>query len=204
MFFDTIATQNYCIIEIRLEKGGLDVYSSWSNRLQRKKALSLMNFSRRKFLTSAFVCGAVFLTSGCSFLGITNPLETLRVMQKDLFPHAAKLGIATAPYLHIVLSHPKISEADKRFLKNGVKWLNEASLTQYKKRYVSLQPDQRQALLQSIAKTEWGESFIYDVMGYLFEAMLGDPLYGGNQHQKGWQWLSFEAGVPRPKEPYLG
>ena len=163
-----------------------------------------MNFSRRKFVGVGFVSTAVFLTQGCSFAGITNPLETLRVMQKDLFPHAAMLGIETASYLHIIFTHPKVTDRDKAFLKNGVKWLNEEALTQYKKRYVTLEEPQRQELLQSIAKTEWGESFIYDVMGYLFEAMLGDPIYGGNQHQKGWQWLSFEAGVPRPKEPYLG
>lgn len=141
---------------------------------------------------------------GCSLFGVTTPIETLRVLHKDLFPQAKALGIETASYMKIVFSHPKISQSDKDFIKNGIKWLNEEAIAEHKREYKKLLSGEREALLQKIAKTEWGESFLYDVMGYMFEAMLGDPLYGGNNRQAGWEWLQFMGGLPRPKEPYLG
>jgi hypothetical protein len=124
-------------------------------------------------------------------------------MHKDLFPEAQKLGIETASYMSIVFHHSKISQSDKDFLKNGVKWLNEEALKMYKSSYVKLSRKERQAVLKSIAKVEWGESFIYDVMSYMFEAMLGDPIYGGNNKEAGWKWLAFTGGLPRPKKAYL-
>lgn len=140
---------------------------------------------------------------GCTLFGITTPIATFRVMHKDLFPEAQKLGIETASYMSIVFHHSKISQSDKDFLKNGVKWLNEEALKMYKSSYVKLSRKERQAVLKSIAKVEWGESFIYDVMSYMFEAMLGDPIYGGNNKEAGWKWLAFTGGLPRPKKAYL-
>jgi gluconate 2-dehydrogenase gamma chain len=148
--------------------------------------------------------GAVFLMEGCSLFGVTTPIETLRVLHQDLFPTAEALGIETALYMTVVFKHPKISKADKDFIKNGVKWLNEEAIIRYKREYKKLSSKEREAVLQIISKTEWGESFLYDVMTYMFEAMLGDPVYGGNNKQAGWQWLKFRGGLPRPKEPYLG
>ncbi|WP_193110838.1 gluconate 2-dehydrogenase subunit 3 family protein [Sulfurimonas paralvinellae] len=163
----------------------------------------MTNFSRRRFLAAGFLSGAVFLMDGCSLFGITTPIDTLRVMHRDLFPQAQKLGIETASYMSLVFNHSKISKSDKDFLKNGVKWLNEEAVKIYRSSYVKLSRNDRQNVLKNIAKTEWGESFIYDVMSYMFEAMLGDPIYGSNNKEAGWKWLAFEGGVPRPKEPFL-
>ena len=140
---------------------------------------------------------------GCNLFGVTTPMQTLGVMHKDLFPHAQKLGVKTAPYMHIVFNHSRISDEDKTFLKNGVKWLNEESITQYKQEYTKLSSQRRQDILTTITKTEWGDSFVYDVMNYMFEAMLGDPIYGGNNHEAGWKWLQFQGGKPSPKQAYM-
>lgn len=163
----------------------------------------MTTFSRRNFLSAGILSSAVFLMDGCSLFGITTPLKTLGVMHKDLFPKAQSLGIQTAPYMSLVFNHPRISKADKEFLKNGVKWLNEEAVKEYKSAYTKLSRKDRESILRSISKTEWGESFIYDVMSYMFEAMLGDPIYGGNNKEAGWKWLAFTGGEPRPKEPYL-
>ena len=159
--------------------------------------------SRRNFLKAGFLSSAVFLMDGCNLFGVTTPMQTLEVMHKDLFPHAQELGIKTTPYMQIVFHHSRISDEDKTFLKNGVKWLNEESITQYKQEYTKLSSQQRQDILTTITKTEWGESFVYDVMNYMFEAMLGDPVYGGNNHEAGWKWLQFQGGKPSPKQAYM-
>ena len=36
------------------------------------------------------------------------------------------------------------------------------------------------------------------VMYYLAEALMLDPVYGGNPDMIGWKWLEHQAGFPRP------
>jgi hypothetical protein len=162
-----------------------------------------MTFSRRNFLKAGFLSSAVFLMDGCSLFGVTTPMTTIALLQTDLFPKAEQLHIQTAPYMHIVFNHSRISEEDKTFIKNGVKWLNEEAIQLHKKSYTKLAPKERQNVLNAVVKTEWGENFVYNMMSYLFEAMLGDPIYGGNNNETGWKWLAFEGGRPRPKKAFL-
>lgn len=162
-----------------------------------------MDLSKRKFLQYGFLSSSVFLFKGCGFFGITTPYTTIKILQNDLVPKAQKLGIDTLKYMHLVFRHKKISQSDKEFLKNGVKWLNEEAIRKYRQAYIKLNSDQRETLLQEIAKTRWGESFLYEIMSYTFEAMLGDPIYSGNNNQAGWKWLEFTGGLPRPTKVYI-
>ena len=159
--------------------------------------------SRRNFLKAGFLSSSVLVMDGCNLFAITTPQETLRVLQNDLFPKAKELGIDTASYLSIVFHHSRISKSDKTYLKNGVKWLNEEAVKLHKTTYTKLLSTQRKEVLRTIVKSSWGESYLADVMNYLFEAMLGDPIYGGNNKEAGWKWLAYEGGKPRPKERYL-
>lgn len=159
--------------------------------------------SRRTFLKAGFLSSAVFLMDGCNLFAVTTPIDTISVMHQDLFPKARELDIETASYMHIVFHQSRITQEDKTFLKNGVKWLNEEAILMYKKSYTKLASGQRQKVLTKIAKTEWGDSFIYNIMNYMFEAMLGDPVYGGNNNKAGWKWLNFEGGQPEAKKAYM-
>ena len=159
--------------------------------------------TRRKFLQYGFLSTSVVLFDGCNLFGITTPYKTLSVLQYDLVPKAQELGLDVNSYIHTVLRHSHILESDKTFLKNGVKWLNEECVKAYRKEYVNLPIQKRQSILQKVAQTGWGEDFLYDVMSYTFEAMLGDPIYGANKNEAGWQWLHFQGGQPRPKRAYL-
>lgn len=162
-----------------------------------------MNNSRRKFIRYGFLSTSVFLFNGCSFFGITTPYATIKVLQNDLVPQAESLDINVNSYMHLVFKHKRISRSDKEFLKNGVKWLNEEAIKKYNREYVKLAKEQRSAVLRVVSKTQWGESFLYDIMSYTFEAMLGDPIYGGNNNEAGWRWLEFQGGTPRPKKVYV-
>jgi hypothetical protein len=164
--------------------------------------ISCLN-SRRTFLKAGFLSSAVFVMSGCELFSITTAQDTIKVLQTDLFPKAKELGVNTSSYISIILHHSRVSEEDKTFIKNGVKWLNEEAVTRHKAIYVKLSATQREEVLRAIVKTQWGESFMYNMNSYLFEAMLGDPIYGGNNKEAGWKWLQFIGGLPRPKEMYL-
>ena len=159
--------------------------------------------TRRKFLQYGFLSTSIVLFDGCTLFGVTTPYKTLSVLQYDLVPKAQELELDVNSYIHTVLRHSRISKSDKVFLKNGVKWLNEESIQRYHKEYTKLTTHQRQEILNTIAQTGWGEDFLYDVIGYTFEAMLGDPIYGVNKNEKGWRWLHFTGGLPRPKEAFL-
>jgi len=160
--------------------------------------------TRRKFLKAGFLSSAIFVMSGCELFSVTTSRETIDIVQNDLFPKAKELGINTSNYLNkIVLHHSRISQEDKQFLKNGVKWLNETAVEMYQESYTKLSAPKRQEILNAISKTEWGESWMYNMMTYIFEAMLGDPIYGGNSSEAGWKWLAFNGGLPRPTKAFL-
>ena len=159
--------------------------------------------SRRNFLKAGFLSSAVFLTSGCDIFGVTTSRDTIKVVQNDLFPKAKELGIDTSEYITIIYRHHKISKEDKDFLKNGVKWLNETAQEEHKKIYTKLSDTKRQEVLENIAQTEWGSAWIDTMLRYIFEAMLGDPIYGSNNNEAGWKFLKFQGGLPRPTKAFL-
>ena len=141
--------------------------------------------------------------NGCTLFSVTTPKETMVTLHKDLFPKATTLHIDTISYMSIVFHHSRIDKDEKEFLKNGVKWLNEEALNMFDDSYFKLPSQKRQLVLQTIVKIDWGENFMYKTMSYMFEAMLGDPIYGGNNKEAGWKWLNFEGGQPRPIKAYL-
>jgi gluconate 2-dehydrogenase gamma chain len=158
---------------------------------------------RRDFLKLGFLSSAVFLMSGCELLGITTPKETIQLLVKDLFPKAKELGISTSSYIDVIFAHSRITQEEKKFLKNGVKLLNESAYEKYKSRYTQLAKPQRLELLEQVAQTQWGTDFMDSVLRYTLEATLGDPIYGGNNNEAGWKWLGYEAAKPQPKKAYL-
>ncbi|MFA6138537.1 MAG: gluconate 2-dehydrogenase subunit 3 family protein [Sulfurimonas sp.] len=164
--------------------------------------------SRRSFLKTAIFGsvifgGAVLIMSGATVFGAVAPMQTMALVQEDLFPHAKSLGIETEAYLALILNHSKVTPKEKSFLRNGVQWLNEEAVAMHKKMYSSLSENERQAVLKSIAKYKWGEKWIDKMLTYIMEATFSDTVYGVCKNSAGEAWLEFETGYPRPKEAYL-
>ena len=159
--------------------------------------------SRRTFLQTSFLSTLVMIMSENKLFASTTPLQTLAIVQKDLFPQEMITSSNAYAYISIIFKHSRVSADDKQYLRNGTKWLNEQAVSTYKKVYTNLSPEERQNVLQTIAKESWGESWIKIVLSYIMEATLGDPIYGINKKESGWKWLSHESGLPRPKEMYL-
>jgi hypothetical protein len=160
--------------------------------------------TRRKFLKNTILSSVVLLTCSGELFGAVTSSQTLGILHKDLFPSTAILPnvkfINANLYLNKIFVHSRISEEDKIFLKDGIKWLNEEALDKYKKVYANLSSKQREKVLKDVVDTNWGEAWLSNIMSYLMEAMLGDPIYGGNKNQLGWKWLHHEAGIPRPSK----
>ena len=169
--------------------------------------LGYILISRRVFLGFSFLSLGVLLFKDKKLFGATSVIKTIKQVQSDLFPPVAGIDtqkLDSISYLkNIVLKHSRISQEEKSFIRNGAKWLNEESIKTYNKLYISLDKPQREKILKKVSKTSWGESWLYTMMSYLFEALLSDPIYGVNKDEIAWRWLGFEGGVPRPKKAFL-
>ena len=163
--------------------------------------------SRRLFLKNSFLSSIILLTCSGELFAATTPLQTIAFVQKDLFPSTDLVPkpeyINANEYLRKILTHSRISSTDKEFLRDGAKWLNDEAITKYKKTYTNLSSKQRQKVLKIVVDTDWGESWLANIMTYLMEAVLGDPIYGCNQGEIGWTWLNHQGGFPRPTKAIL-
>jgi gluconate 2-dehydrogenase gamma chain len=104
---------------------------------------------------------------------------------------------ATA-YLDRTLADPKFDPDVKGLILKGIGWLEEISEEQEGLRFLQLEPARREDLLRKIAGTRAGERWLSNLITYCLEAMLADPLYGGNPGGIGWMWLEHDPGRPRP------
>ncbi|OHE04239.1 MAG: hypothetical protein A2513_00205 [Sulfurimonas sp. RIFOXYD12_FULL_33_39] len=163
--------------------------------------------SRRIFLKNSFLTSVIFITCSGELFAAVTPMQTIALVQKDLFPdtlHTPQSSdINASYYLYTILNHSRVTDKTKSFIKDGAKWLNEASVEKYKKIYTKLSAKERQNILKEISQNGWGENWIITIMTYLLEAMLGDPIYGGNKNQSGWKWLNHTSGLPRPTKAIL-
>ncbi len=101
-------------------------------------------------------------------------------------------------YLQFVLADPNLDPRDQKFIVNGIGWLEEECQTLFTRSFTDLRTAEKEQALRKIEKDNWGERWISNLLKYTFEALLTDPIYGGNPNKIGWKWLSHIAGEPRP------
>ncbi|TQV73868.1 gluconate 2-dehydrogenase subunit 3 family protein [Aliikangiella marina] len=113
-------------------------------------------------------------------------------------PSAQDLNILQ--YLDWAMTDPQnVDDGDPEFIKKGIGWLNDLAEQTQGDRFERLKPEQQDKVLQQISRSNAGENWLSLLLYYLTEALLLDPVYGGNPNQIGWQWLEHQAGFPRPE-----
>ena len=70
------------------------------------------------------------------------------------------------------------------------------------KNFLSLNSKKREEALREFEKSG-GDGWISRIMVISLEALLSDPIYGGNYKESGWIALDIKAGEPRPKSRYI-
>lgn len=105
------------------------------------------------------------------------------------------------PYLNAVLNDERIDPSLRYSLIEGADWLNETCEDFYGAPFVKLAAPVRETAFATILLEPWGEAWVATLYGYLFEALLADPVYGGNTDACGWRWLQHTPGQPRPDTP---
>ncbi|MCP5142188.1 MAG: gluconate 2-dehydrogenase subunit 3 family protein [Chromatiales bacterium] len=101
-------------------------------------------------------------------------------------------------YLRFVINDTTQDETERDFLRQGTVWLEDLSREREGKAFIDLDHDARERLLRQVAASGAGENWLSTVLLHLMEALLTDPVYGGNFEQRGWQWLWHTPGFPRP------
>ena len=133
---------------------------------------------------------------------LKDPWLTLANVQEHLFPadetSPGAKDIFALRFLQNMLDAPDTDTEEKQFILNGVNWLNDFANKHHQKSFVQLNTEQRESTLRTIEKSKAGSRWLSLMMTYLVEALLSDPVYGGNKDRKGWQWLEHIPGFPSP------
>ena len=128
----------------------------------------------------------------------------LYIVQNHLFPTSmdspGAKEINATEYLQNVLLDPQMDKEDNDFLVNGLDWVEETSEELLNKVFLTLETQQIEKVLRNMVDYDWGESWLSLILLYIFEALLTDPVYGGNPDGISWKWLEHDPGLPRPTE----
>jgi gluconate 2-dehydrogenase gamma chain len=175
-----------------------DPANGQAGRLRYKDALR----SRREFLVAA-AGGLAALFAPAGALAVTaDPWPVLAAAQDHLFPSEPDAPgareIHALAYLQGVLADPRGDRDEQRFILKGVDWLEDLSRQRHKVSFVDLDPIRRERVLREVANSGKGENWIATLLLYVCEALLTDPIYGGNPDGIGWTWLAHQPGYPRP------
>ena len=166
--------------------------------------------SRRRFLvraaggTLAALCPLHVTGSSAAapLLDDESRWKVIGAVQDHLFPpEPAAPGareINALGYLRWVVADDNLDREDRDFVLRGAEWVEEQALALTKASFGDLDGAEREQVLRQVADTAAGENWLSTILTYLFEALLTDPVYGGNPEGIGWQWLGHTPGFPRP------
>lgn len=123
-------------------------------------------------------------------------------VQQHLFPSEPDAPGAretkALDYLKFILGHDPRKQADRRFLLQGAGWLEDMARQRAGASFLQLDETRRERVLREIEKSEAGSNWLSLNLVYLIEALLADPVYGGNPGGVGWRWLAHVPGFPTP------
>jgi len=128
--------------------------------------------------------------------------RTIATVQDHLLPAEpgapGSSDIHATAYLDGVLADPELDPEVRSLILNGIGWLDELAQEGHGRPFADLAPEPREELLRGIVDRPTGDLWLSTLIDYSLEALLGDPLYGGNPGGIGWAWLEHNPGLPRP------
>ncbi|WP_375722992.1 gluconate 2-dehydrogenase subunit 3 family protein [Arcobacter sp. KX21116] len=126
---------------------------------------------------------------------------TILEVQNILFPKTSKMPSAkefgSVAYLKQNIDHYSFDKDDLELILNAAQVFKETFSEFFK-----ATKDEKLEIIKQANGSEYGSSWINILVYYGIEAMLSDPIYGGNKFQSGWMALNHKPGIPRPKRKY--
>ena len=128
--------------------------------------------------------------------------QLVGLVQNHLFPSETTAPgareVNALSYLQWVLSDPGLEADQREFFAKGVEQLQATALKSVGKPFSVLDEASRELVLRAMEQEPKGREWITELLHYLFEALLTDPVYGGNPDGIGWRWLGHQPGFRRP------
>ena len=101
-------------------------------------------------------------------------------------------------YLDAALADRDTDPADVQLARSGALWLDEAARLGGARDFADAPSEAREKALRLVSEHERGPAWVLLVLMFGLEALLGDPVHGGNPGEVGWLWLGYKPGEPRP------
>ncbi len=172
--------------------------ADWGDRL----------LSRRRFLLG-LAAGSLATLMPLPAHGTDTPVmdEKLRwglldAVQNHLFPSEPDAPgareIQALRYLRFVVADTRLAEDERAFILRGPEWLEDLTRQVHAKSFMVLSVRGKEEMMRRVASSGAGENWISTLQMYLCEALIADPVYGGNPNGIGWKWLGHNPGFPRP------
>ncbi len=179
------------------------------------RVLQLSAVKRRTFLAGlgTAAVATVIPFSGCTskpkaasktFQFSAAQFKIIKAVQEHLFPHEPEApgasDVHAAEYLQMTLGQPGFDPEIRDFLLSGIEQFQTFLTENRISAFETLSADQREHVLLEVRTLSWGENWLSLLLTYIFEALLSDPVYGGNTDEIGWKWLEHIPGLPRPTQ----
>ncbi|MDX1294798.1 MAG: gluconate 2-dehydrogenase subunit 3 family protein [Sulfurimonadaceae bacterium] len=138
----------------------------------------------------------------------TRIWKTLEAVQQHLLPGGngapSARQVRATNYLYMTMRHSSFDYEIRDFVLQGALWAESEAVGLYGRSFDLLKAGE-QARICQILVHEYGrgESWLSTLISYTLEALLSDPIYGGNVDEAGWKWLGHVPGTPRPKQRFV-
>ena len=124
-------------------------------------------------------------------------------VQAHLFPSEEKVPgapeVRATAWLQWVLSDPDLPAESRTFFANGATGVERLAGQRFGRSFPDLGEAEREAVLREF-EGQGGQSWLREILHYILEATLTDPVYGGNPDGVGWRWLEHRPGFRRPSK----
>lgn len=116
----------------------------------------------------------------------------------ETMPNAQEIGIMD--YLISNINHETFPNEDREFILQGAIDFKNAFPN-----FFTMDAEGKTKLLKETqAQNEYAQDWLSRLIYYGFEALLSDPIYGGNKQKVGWNSVRHPYGKPQPKKKYGG
>lgn len=128
--------------------------------------------------------------------------EVMDAVLDHLFPSekqapGAKDVYATA-WIHNALVMPDTEQSHRNFMRDGLLQLEKLAHKIHQTSFLKLTEEKRESTLRTLEEDGDGRAWLRETLRYILEALLTDPIYGGNPNSIGWKWLKHQPGFPLP------
>jgi len=164
--------------------------------------------NRRVFISFSTFIGV------SSLLHSTNPIVTKAELSKDIFniinsvqehffPENSQLPSArefrAVEFLNDTIFHKTFDKDIREFVISGAKDF----ISQENGKFINYSYEEKEIALRKFENSTKGSQWLSRIMILSMEALLSDPIYGGNYKESGWKALDTKGGEPRPESRYI-